>query len=230
MNQNSTQHDYPRDRFDDVERYTTQQGAHRKEFPVPKGAGQLNAIILAGGAALAIGIGSYLWLYPSNPLNQAGADPEETVSTTVEDEPQDADEDIEPEEVEEPEPVETPEPVELEEPEESPEPEESEEPEETEEPTPEETEEPEDEVDFGLPVSVYNASTIQGYAASVAQDLGAAGFNVPVADNWSGQVPAQNTVYFSHSEATALAVAEEVGAVAIYEPSVDGVLVVLTAD
>ena len=226
MNQNSTQHDYPRDRFDDVERYTTQQGAHRKDFPVPKGAGQLNAIILAGGAALAIGIGSYLWLYPSDPLNQAGSDPEETVTTPVADEPQDADEDIEPEEVEEPDPVETPDTVEIDDADESPEPEDADEPT----PEVEETEEPEAEVDFGLPVSVYNASTIQGHAASVAQELGTAGFNVPVADNWSGQVPAQSTVYFSHSEATARAVAEEVGAVAVYEPSVDGVLVVLTAD
>lgn len=223
MNQNSTQHDYPRDRFDDVERYTTQQGAHRRQFPVPKGAGQLNAIIVAGGAALAIGIGSYLWLYPSDPLNQAGADPDETVSAPVEDEPQDVDEDIEPEEVTDP--AESPNTVEIDDAEESPE------PEETDEPTAQEdTAEPEEAVDFELPVSVYNASTVQGYAASVAQDLGAAGFNVPVADNWSGQVPAQSTVYFSQQEATARAVADEVGAVAVYDPSVEGVLVVLTAD
>lgn len=223
MNQNSTQHDYPRDRFDDVERYTTQQGAHRRQFPVPKGAGQLNAIIVAGGAALAIGIGSYLWLYPSDPLNQAGADPDETVSAPVEDEPQDVDEDIEPEEVVDP--AESPNTVEIDDAEESPE------PEETDEPTAQEdTAEPEEAVDFELPVSVYNASTVQGYAASVAQDLGAAGFNVPVADNWSGQVPAQSTVYFSQQEATARAVADEVGAVAVYDPSVEGVLVVLTAD
>lgn len=223
MNQNSTQHDYPRDRFDDVERYTTQQGAHRRQFPVPKGAGQLNAIIVAGGAALAIGIGSYLWLYPSDPLNQAGADPDETVSAPVEDEPQDVDEDIEPEEVVDP--AESPNTVEIDDGEESPE------PEETDEPTAQEdTAEPEEAVDFELPVSVYNASTVQGYAASVAQDLGAAGFNVPVADNWSGQVPAQSTVYFSQQEATARAVADEVGAVAVYDPSVEGVLVVLTAD
>lgn len=223
MNQNSTQHDYPRDRFDDVERYTTQQGAHRRQFPVPKGAGQLNAIIVAGGAALAIGIGSYLWLYPSDPLNQAGADPDETVSAPVEDEPQDVDEDIEPEDVTDP--AESPNTVEIDDAEESPE------PEETDEPTAQEdTAEPEEAVDFELPVSVYNASTVQGYAASVAQDLGAAGFNVPVADNWSGQVPAQSTVYFSQQEATARAVADEVGAVAVYDPSVEGVLVVLTAD
>ena len=223
MNQNSTQHDYPRDRFDDVERYTTQQGAHRRQFPVPKGAGQLNAIIVAGGAALAIGIGSYLWLYPSDPLNQAGADPDETVSAPVEDEPQDVDEDIEPAEVTDP--AESPNTVEIDDAEESPE------PEETDEPTAQEdTAEPEEAVDFELPVSVYNASTVQGYAASVAQDLGAAGFNVPVADNWSGQVPAQSTVYFSQQEATARAVADEVGAVAVYDPSVEGVLVVLTAD
>lgn len=223
MNQNSTQHDYPRDRFDDVERYTTQQGAHRRQFPVPKGAGQLNAIIVAGGAALAIGIGSYLWLYPSDPLNQAGADPDETVSAPVEDEPQDVDEDIEPEEVVDP--AESPNTVEIDDGEESPE------PEETDEPTAQEdTAVPEEAVDFELPVSVYNASTVQGYAASVAQDLGAAGFNVPVADNWSGQVPAQSTVYFSQQEATARAVADEVGAVAVYDPSVEGVLVVLTAD
>lgn len=225
MNQNSTKHDYPRDRFDDVERYTTQQGAHRKEFPVPKGVGQLNAIILAGGAALAIGIGSYLWLYPSDFLNQADAEPEETISAPVDDEPQDVDEDIEPEEVDEPQPGETADTVEIEDGQESPE------PAETDEATPEEddTEEPE-EVDFELPISVYNASTVQGYAASVAQDLDAAGFNVPVADNWNGQVPAQSTVYFSESEATARAVADEVGAIAVYDASIDGVLVVLAAD
>ena len=73
MTQKSTEEKYPRDRFDDVEPYTTQQGAHRQEFPVPKGSGQLNAVILAGGAALAVGIGSYLWLYPSDLLNQTDA-------------------------------------------------------------------------------------------------------------------------------------------------------------
>lgn len=224
MTQHSTQDKYPRDRFDDVERYTTQQGAHRKEFPVPKGAGQLNAIILAGGAALAVGIGSYLWLYPSDPLNQAGPEPEETVTAPVDDEPQDVDEVEEldePEPVEEPEDVEDPETVEVEEVDETPEPEE---------PSPEETEGPDEAVDYELPVGVYNASTIQGYAAQVAQELGSAGFNVPVADNWSGQVPAQTTVFYSENEATARAVADEVGAVAVYEASVDGVLVVLTAD
>lgn len=227
MTQQSTQDKYPRDRFDDVERYTTQQGAHRKEFPVPKGAGQLNAIILAGGAALAVGIGSYLWLYPSDPLNQAGPEPEETVTAPVDDEPQDVDEDDEVEELDEPEPVEEsedvedPETVEVEEVDETPEPEE---------PSPEETEGPDEAVDYELPVGVYNASTIQGYAAQVAQELGSAGFNVPVADNWSGQVPAQTTVFYSENEATARAVADEVGAVAVYEASVDGVLVVLTAD
>lgn len=224
MTQQSTQDKYPRDRFDDVERYTTQQGAHRKEFPVPKGAGQLNAIILAGGAALAVGIGSYLWLYPSDLLNQAGPGPEETVTAPVDDEPQDVDEVEEldePEPVEEPEDVEDPETVEVEEVDETPEPEE---------PSPEETEGPDEAVDYELPVGVYNASTIQGYAAQVAQELGSAGFNVPVADNWSGQVPAQTTVFYSENEATARAVADEVGAVAVYEASVDGVLVVLTAD
>lgn len=224
MTQQSTQDKYPRDRFDDVERYTTQQGAHRKEFPVPKGAGQLNAIILAGGAALAVGIGSYLWLYPSDPLNQAGPEPEETVTAPVDDEPQDVDEVEEldePEPVEEPEDVEDPETVEVEEVDETPEPEE---------PSPEETEGPDEAVDYELPVGVYNASTIQGYAAQVAQELGSAGFNVPVADNWSGQVPAQTTVFYSENEATARAVADEVGAVPVYEASVDGVLVVLTAN
>ncbi|GAA4480580.1 hypothetical protein GCM10023190_25430 [Enteractinococcus fodinae] len=222
MTQQSTQDQYPRDRFDDVERYTTQQGAHRKEFPVPKGAGQLNAIILAGGAALAVGIGSYLWLYPSDPLNQAGPESEETVIAPVDDEPQDVDDEVE--ELDEPEPVEeveAPETVEVEEVDETPEPEE---------PSPEETEAPDEAVDYELPVGVYNASTIQGYAAQVAQELGSAGFNVPVADNWSGQVPAQTTVFYSDNEATARAVADEVGAVAVYEASVDGVLVVLTAD
>lgn len=219
-----TEEKYPHDRFDDVDRYTTQQGAHRKEFPAPKGAGQLNAIILAGGAALAVGIGSYLWLYPTDPLNQAGSEPQETASAPVEDEPQDVEETDEPEEIEEPEPVEEPETIEMDEPEESPEPEE---------PTPEETEdteEPQDDVDYELPVGVYNASNIQGYAASIAQELGGAGFNVPVADNWTGSVPAQTTVYFSQNEATARAVAAQVGGVAVYEPSVDGILVVLTGD
>jgi len=222
VTQHSTQDQYPRDRFDDVERYTTQQGAHRKEFPVPKGAGHLNAIILAGGAALAIGIGSYLWLYPTDPLNQTGSGSSETVVAPVDDQPQDEEETIEPEETESPEATEDPETVEMDEPEES------EEPEETDEPSPEETENATDEVDYNLPVAVYNASTIQGYAASVAQELGQAGFNVPVADNWSGHVPNQNTVYYSDNEATAQAVADQVGAVAVQEASVDGVLVVLT--
>ena len=227
MTQKSTEEKYPRDRFDDVEPYTTQQGAHRQEFPVPKGSGQLNAVILAGGAALAVGIGSYLWLYPSDLLNQTDAEPQETVSAPVEDEPQDVEEDIEIEEVEDPEPVEDPETVVVEEPEETPEPTEQEEP------TPEEpaeTASPDEAVDYGLPVGVYNASTVQGYAASIAQDLGSAGFNVPVADNWNGQIPGQTTVYYADHEATARAVADQVGGVAVYDGSVDGVLVVLTAN
>lgn|GEM_PF-1755223 len=230
MTQHSTQDQYPRDRFDDVERYTTQQGAHRKEFPVPKGAGQLNAIILAGGAALAIGIGSYLWLYPTDPLNQTDPGSSETVVAPAEDQTQDEEETIEPEETESAEEVDDPETMEMDEPEESEEPEseEPEQPEETDEPSAEETENATDEVNYDLPVAVYNATTIQGYAASVAQELGQAGFNVPVADNWSGHVPNQNTVYYSEHEATARAVADQVGAVAVQEASVDGVLVVLT--
>ena len=94
----------------------------------------------------------------------------------------------EPEELVEPEPVEEPEP---EESEASP----------TPEPTEEETNEPEDEVDYSLPISVYNASSIQGYAASIAQELGGAGFNVPVADNWTGNVPSQTTVFSSDEAA-----------------------------
>ena len=212
---------YPRDRFDDVEPYTTQQGAHRQEFSTPKGAGQLNAIILAGGAALAIGVGSYLWLAPSDPLNLASPEPTETASAPVDEEAAEPEPTEEPEELVEPEPVEEPDDeLEVEEPEPTP----------SEEPTEEETEEPEESVDYSLPIAVYNASNIQGYAASIAQELGGAGFNVPIADNWTGNMPSQTTVYFSSNEATALAVADEVGAIAVYEPSVDGVLVVLTAN
>lgn len=216
--------EFPRDRFDDIERYTTQQGAHRKEFAAPKGAGQLNAIILAGGVALAVGVGSFLWLYPNDPLNITSTASEETTGAPVDDAAQEPEETVEPEESEEPEPVEEPETVELDDSEtaETPEPEESEDP--------EDTDEPEDDVDYSQPIGVYNASNIQGYAASVAQELGGAGFNVPVADNWSGNVPGQTTVYFSEDEATANAVAAEVDGIAVYEPSVDGVLVVLTGN
>lgn len=220
MSQDSTDQKYPHDRFDDVESYTTQQGAHRKEFATPKGAGPLNGIIIAGGAALAIGVGSYLWLLPSDPLNQAGTETEATVSEAVDDEPQDPEENLDPEEVEEPEPTDQPQTVDLGQ---------SEEPDEQDTDEPEETE-PDEAVDHDLPVGVYNASSIQGHAASVAQDLGGAGFNVPVADNWTGAPPASTTVYFSDNEATAVAVAEELGAVTAYEPSVDGVLVVLTGE
>lgn len=216
MSQGSPEQKYPRDRFDDVAPYTTQQGAHRKDFAPPKGSGHLNAIILAGGVALAIGVGSFLWLLPSDPLNQAGSASEETTSETVEDEPQDPEETVEPEDVAEPEPTaeqDEPDAVESEDPED-----------------PEETDESESDepVDYEVPIGVYNASAVQGQAASVAQDLGSAGFNVPVADNWSGTVPASTIVYFSDNEATANAVAEQLGATAIYEPSVDGVVVVLT--
>ena len=216
MSQGSPEQKYPRDRFDDVAPYTTQQGAHRKDFAPPKGSGHLNAIILAGGVALAIGVGSFLWLLPSDPLNQAGSASEETTSETVEDEPQDPEETVEPEDVAEPEPTaeqDEPDAVESEDPED---------PEETDE------SEPDEPADYEVPIGVYNASAVQGQAASVAQDLGSAGFNVPVADNWSGAVPASTIVYFSDNEATANAVAEELGATAVYEPSVDGVVVVLT--
>ncbi len=210
---------YPRDRFDEVEPYTTQQGAHRKEFAPPKGAGQLNAIILAGGAALAIGVGSYLWLAPSDPLNLSSPEPSEAASAPVDEEsPEPTEEPEEEEEIVESEPVEDPQAEATEDPEPSPT------------PTEEETEEPEEEVNYSQPISVYNASTIQGYAASVAQELSATGFNVPVADNWSGNIPAQTTVFYSNNEATAMAVAEEVGAIAVHEPSVEGVLVVLAAN
>jgi len=221
--------EFPRDRFDDVERYTTQQGSHRQEFVTPKGAGHLNAIILAGGIALAIGVGSFLWLHPSDPLNLSAPQTEQTAPTDPE--PQD-DATEEPEEPETPEPTPTAQPTETPTPEVEPEPEPSptqEEFEPTEEPTVE-VEEPEATVDYSLPIGVYNASNIQGYAASVAQQLGGAGFNVPIAENWTGNIPAQTTVYFSDNEATALAVAEQVGAIAVYEPSVSGVLVVLTGN
>lgn len=224
MSQESSEQKYAHDRFDDVEPYTTQQGAHRKDFAPPKGSGHLNAIILAGGLALAIGVGAFLWLLPSDPLNQAETAPEETISAAVEDEPQDPEETVEPEDVVEPEP--TAEDDDLE-PFETSGPEDATETAEMDEPDAEE-QESDEPVNYEVPIGVYNASTVQGHAASVAQELGGAGFNVPVADNWSGAVPASNTVYFSDNEATANAVAEELGATAIYEPSVDGVVVVLT--
>lgn len=210
VSQDSTEPNYPRDRFDDVEPYTTQQGAHRKDFAPPKGTGHLNAIILAGGVALAIGVGSFLWLLPSDPLSQVGSASEETASENVDDEPQDPEETIEPEDVIESEPTD-----------------EQDEPEELE---PDESEGTDEPADYDVPIGVYNASSVQGQAASVAQDLGGAGFNVPVADDWGGATPPSTTVYFSDNEATANAVAEQLGAVAIYEPSVDGVVVVLTGD
>src|SRR5699024_1143829 len=72
VSQNSTDQKYPSDRFDQVEPYTTQQGAHRKELTAPKGAGHLNTIIVAGGIALAMCGETFLCLLPSDPLNQAG--------------------------------------------------------------------------------------------------------------------------------------------------------------
>ncbi|HIY86722.1 MAG TPA: LytR C-terminal domain-containing protein [Candidatus Yaniella excrementavium] len=219
MSQESSEQKYAHDRFDDVEPYTTQQGAHRKDFALPKGSGHLNAIILAGGVALAIGVGSFLWLLPSDLLNQAGTTPEETISETVEDEPQDPEETVEPEDVVEPESTAE---------DDGPESFESVDPDETTGASEMDEAESDEPVDYEAPIGVYNASTVQGHAASVAQELGGAGFNVPVADNWSGAVPASDTVYFSDNEATANAVAEELGATAIYEPSVEGVVVVLT--
>lgn len=221
MSQNSTDQKYPSDRFDQVEPYTTQQGAHRKEFTAPKGAGHLNTIIVAGGIALAIGVGSFLWLLPSDPLNQAGLASEPT-REVVEDEPQDEEETDEPEAIEETEPTDGQETIELDD---------SQDPEtdDSEQPEPEESESDEP-VDHELPISVYNASSVQGYAASIAQDLGDAGFNVPVADNWTGETPSTSTVYFSDNEPTAQAVAQELGATAVHDPSVDGIVVVLTGD
>lgn len=222
MSQNSTDQKYARDRFDDVEPYTTQQGAHRKEFAAPKGAGHLNTIIIAGGIALAIGVGSFLWLLPSDPLNQAGSASEQSSGEVIEDEPQDEEETDEPETIEEPEPTDGQETIELDDPQDP-------EADDPEEPEPEESES-EEPVDHQLPIAVYNASSVQGYAASIAQELGDAGFNVPVADNWTGTSPSTTTVYFSDNESTAHAVAQQLGATAVYEPSVDGVVVVLTGD
>lgn len=230
---------YPQDRFDDVEPYTSQQGAHRKVFAAPKGAGQLNATIIAGGVALAIGVGAFLWLSPLDPLNMANEPSANVTNTPVEDEPQDDESD---ELLEEPEPSSTPadetelgpEQPETSEPVEEPETgqeDESTEPEVPELPTPEETptpETPEATVDYSQSIGVYNASNIQGYAADVAQNLRNVGYNVPVAANWTGNTPGQTTVYFSGDETTAVAVAQQVGGIAVYEPSVDGVLVVLT--
>src|SRR5699024_3420872 len=135
--------------------------------------------------ALAIGVGSFLWLLPSDPLNQAGSASEETTSETVEDEPQDPEETVEPEDVAEPEPTaeqDEPDAVESEDPED---------PEETDE---SETDEP---VDYEVPIGVYNASAVQGQAASVAQDLGSAVLNVAVADKWSSALAGSTIVYFS---------------------------------
>ncbi len=222
MSQNSIDQKYPDDRFDEVEPYTTQQGAHRKEFAPPKGAGHLNTIIVAGGIALAIGAGSFLWLLPSDPLNQAGSASESTSREMVEDEPQDEEETDEPEAIEEPEPTDGQETIDLEDSQ-GPETEDSEQPESDE----SESDEP---IDHELPIAVYNASSVQGYAASIAQDLGDAGFNVPVADNWTGTTPSTSTVYFSDNEPTAQAVAQQLDAATVYEPSIDGIVVVLTGD
>lgn len=238
------QQDFPHDRYDDVARYTTQQGAHRKEFPAPKGTGHLNTIILAGGAALAIGVGSYLWLAPSDPLNLSASDaeealvepeesqqPEEPTDDAATQEPE-ADEELTDLEdgdgleddgvIDEPEPTDMPDVIDVIEPDEDLE--------ESSEPTDPEAEESQAGVDYDLPIYVYNASNIQGYAASIAQELGGAGFNVPVADNWTGNVPNQTVVYYSSNEGTARAVAEQIGGHAVYEPSVNDVLVVLTAN
>src|SRR5699024_11047380 len=84
--------------------------------------------------------------------------------------------------------------------------------------------------DHELPISVYNASSVQGYAASIAQDLGDAGFNVPVADNWTGETPSTSTVYFSENEPTAQSVAQELGATAVHDQSVDGIVELMTGD
>lgn len=199
------------DRYDEVEEYTTEHGAHRADFHAPKTT-QLNWIIVVAGIMLALGVFSFLLL-------------PEYVKDWQQEEPSPS-----PEVVAQPSPSHSPIETETESAPESPELE----TELSQTPTPEATEEPTQETEpvaepnYQATIEVFNAAGIEGLAAQGAQNLNAGGFYNTYTGNWQGFPVGTSTVFYSEDQATAEAVAEVLGIPAVQDNRLSGITVVLT--
>lgn len=218
---------YPHDRYDDVPEYTDQLGAHRAGFAKPESNTGLNVIIIAAALALAIGIASFL-LLPQLRADWFGAsgdngEPQATATAQAESADDGADaagqddgadtggDDLSSgpamrgssatlEPGEELSGGENPDPT------------------------------GDAEIDYTQGVEVYNSTMAQGLAGEASQALSNAGFNVPVTANWDGFQVSTSAVFYADDEATAQAIADELGITAIQEPTMSSITVVLADD
>ena len=83
-------------------------------------------------------------------------------------------------------------------------------------------------------VSVFNNSGITGLAASTAQRIGSAGWQVVGSDNWYGTIPATTIYYPARLEKAARLLSKDLGVPrvmpAVDPMSMDRLTVILTAD
>ncbi|MGO1531794.1 MAG: LytR C-terminal domain-containing protein [Micrococcaceae bacterium] len=221
---------YPQDHYDDVPEYTDQVGAHRAAVAKPESNTGLNVLIIAAALALVVGIVAFLLLpqlrtdwfgaaspgddqtteAPADPSASADADADDAgetgdAGTTDENETDlegDAGDDASAPEgsVEDPEGGEDPDPTGA------------------------------ADVDYSQGIEVYNATMTQGLAGLASQELTAAGFNVPVTANWQGSAITSSVVFYADDEATAQAIADQLGITAVQEPSFANIVVVLGDD
>lgn len=227
---------YPQDHYDDVPEYTDQVGAHRAAVAKPESNTGLNVLIIAAALVLVVGIVAFLllpqlrndWFGASAPTDEqtteAPADPSDT---------DDADADVDAD-------TDTEDPAGA-----------TEDTDATDDPadetggtdetgetgTDENLDGGEDpnptgaaDVDYSQGIEVYNATMIEGLAGQAAQELTGAGFNVPVTSNWSGFNVTSSSVFYAEDEATAQAIADQLGIAAVHEPSFRAIVVVLAED
>lgn len=218
---------YPQDHYDDVPEYTDQVGAHRAAVAKPASNTGLNVLIIAAALALVVGIVAFLllpqlrtdWFGASAPTDEqtteAPADPAETDADAGADadtgDEETTDDDATGDDTTDPVGGEAGEGDDL-----------------------EGGEEPDPtgavDVDYSQGVEVYNATMTPGLAGQATQQLTSAGFNVPITANWQGSAVTSSVVFYADDEATAQAIADELGITAVQEPSMSSIAVVLADD
>lgn len=218
---------YPQDHYDDVPEYTDQVGAHRAAVAKPESNTGLNVLIIAAALALVVGIVAFLllpqlrndWFGASAPTDEqtteAPADPSGTDADAETDagagEAETTDEDATGGDETDPTGGETGAGDDL-----------------------EGGEEPDPtgaaNVDYSQGIEVYNATMTPGLAGQATQQLTSAGFNVPITANWQGSAVSSSVVYYADDEATAQAIADELGITAVHVPSMGAIAVVLADD
>lgn len=184
---------YPEDEFDIAGRERSPEGVHREVRPLWR---TLLPYVLVIVIVPLLAFGAFQLVQGGSGDDEPSAAPSEATPAEPSEEPSDETE-----------------PPDDEEPSEEPE-------EETTEPEPEESENGLDEdVDETTTVSVLNGSGVDGLAAQAASQLGEAGFTSVSAGDYGSGSPEVTTLYYRNSdlEATAQAVADELGISAITE-------------